>query len=170
MDKVITTAMLIVISMVMALMLFNVAYPAIIQGGDAIVSMAGHVEDRMKSQIAIIHASSELDADGWWQDVNNNGQFEVFLWVKNVGVARITALDDLDIFFGPEGNFTRIQHESNAGGGTPYWSWTLENAAEWAPTATLRVTIHYIAALSTGRYFAKVTVPSGVWDDYYLGM
>ena len=170
MDKVITTALLIVISMVMALMLFNIAYPAIIEGGDAIVSMAGRVEDRMRSQIAIIHAGSEMDADGWWQDSNGNGQFEVFLWIKNVGDARITALDDLDIFFGPEGNFARIAHETDSGGGTPYWSWTLENAAEWTPTATLRVTIHYGAALSTGRYFAKVTVPSGVWDDYYLGM
>jgi hypothetical protein len=170
MDKVITTAMLIVISMVMALMLFNVAYPAIIQGGDAIVSMAGRVEDRMKSQIAIIHAGGELDEDGWWQDVNNNGQFDVFLWIKNVGDSRITALDSLDIFFGPEGNFARIPYQSSAGGSTPYWSWDVENGTEWAPTTTLRVTIHYSAALSTGRYFAKVTVPSGVWDDYYLGM
>ena len=59
MDKVITTAMLIVISMVMALMLFNIAYPAIIEGGDAIVSMAGRVEDRMRSQIAIHPVNAE---------------------------------------------------------------------------------------------------------------
>ena len=170
MDKVITTALLIVISMVMALMLFNVAYPAIIEGGDAIVSMAGRIEDRMKSQIAIIHVSSELDADGWPQDFNNNGLFDVFMWVKNVGTSRITALDNLDIFFGAEGNFARIPYGSSAGGGAPYWSWDLENAEEWAPTATLRITIHYGAALSSGRYFAKVTVPSGVWDDYYLGL
>ncbi len=170
MDKTITTALLIIISMVTALMLFNVAYPAIVEGGAAITSMVGRAEDRMRSQITIIHAGAELDSNGWWQDSNGNGQFEVFLWVKNVGDIRITALDSLDIFFGPEGNFARIPHQSVAGGGYPYWTWEVENASEWTPTATLRITVRYNFALSSGRYFAKVTTPAGVHDDYFLGI
>lgn len=170
MDKSITTALLIVISMIMAMMLFNVAFPAIIEGGDAIANMAHRTEDRMRSQITIIHATGELDSNGFWQDTNGNGDFDVFIWVKNVGSSRIVAVERLDIFFGPEGNFTRIPHQSVAGGSYPYWTGQVENAAEWTPTATLQIDIHYNITLSSGRYFTKVIAPTGVDDEYYLGM
>lgn len=170
MDKSITTALLIVISMVMALMLFNVAYPAIMEGGDAIANMAGRAEERMKSQIAIIHMAGELDHDGWWQDTNGNGDFDVFAWVKNVGDSRITPVESVDVFFGPEGNFVRIPHQNAAGGSYPYWVGQVENATEWTPTATLRITIHYGAALASGRYYVKVSAPNGVFDEYPLSM
>lgn len=170
MDKSITTALLIFVSMVMVVMLFNVAYPAIVEGGDAITNMASRTEERMQTQVAIIHATSELDDSGWWQDSNGNGQFEVYLWIKNVGDSRITALETSDVFFGPEGNFARIPHESTANGSYPRWSWSLENASEWTPTATLRIAIHYGAPLGQGRYFAKMIAPSGVWDDYFMGL
>ncbi len=64
MDKTITTALLIVISMVTAVALFNAAYPAVIKGGDAITSMANRADDRMQSQIAIIHMAGEQDSQG----------------------------------------------------------------------------------------------------------
>ncbi|MBL8164505.1 MAG: hypothetical protein JNJ61_21125, partial [Anaerolineae bacterium] len=60
MDKAITTALLIVISMIMVVMLFNAAFPAIIQGSDAITNMTDRAGDSMKSQIKIIHAAGEL--------------------------------------------------------------------------------------------------------------
>lgn len=170
MDKTITTAILIVVSMIMAIALFNVAYPAVLQGGDAIVSMANRAEDRMRSQIKIIHAASELDSGSGWQDSNGNGDFEVFVWVKNVGAARIIALESMDIFFGPEGNFARIPHESNTGGATPYWSWQIENEAQWVPTGTLKIIIHYSFPLTSGRYYFKAVAPSGVEDSYFLGI
>ena len=170
MDKAITTALLIVISMVMALMLFNIAYPAIIQGGDAIASMANQADEQMRSQIAVIHAAAELDSAGSWQDTNSSGDFEVFIWVKNLGASSIKAIERMDIFFGPEGNFTRIPYMTDAGGSTPYWSWQLENDDNWIPTATLRIAIHYGTALASGRYFVRVTTPTGVSTDYFVGM
>ncbi|MBZ0275989.1 MAG: hypothetical protein K8I60_07590 [Anaerolineae bacterium] len=170
MDKTITTALFIVISMVMALMLFNIAYPAIIQGGDAITSMADRAEERMRSQIAVIHAAGELDNAGWWQDTNGNGDFETFVWVKNVGAARITSIEQMDVFFGPEGNFSRIPHQSQAGGAYPFWTEELENADAWTPTATLKISIHYQFPLTSNRYFVKVIIPNGVWDEFFLSM
>lgn len=169
MDKTITTALMIVISMVMALMLYNVAYPAVAEGGDAITSMTGRTEDRMRTQITIVHGSSELDNDGWWQDTNSNGEFEVFFWVKNTGETRVVALDELDVFFGPEGNYTRIPHQSDAVS-FPYWTWQLENASEWVQSSTLRITIHYGLALSQGQYFIKVTLPNSIRAESFLGM
>lgn len=170
MDKVITTTLLIAVSMVMAMVLFNIAYPAIVEGGDAISSMANRADERMKTQITIIHAVSELDASGNWQDLNGSGDFEVIVWVKNVGTTRIIGLEQMDVFFGPEGNFTRIPHQSNAGGAMPYWTQQIEDGGDWTPTGTLRITIHYSSPLGTGRYFTKITVPAGISADYIWSM
>lgn len=170
MDKAITTALLIVISMVMALMLFNVAYPAVIEGGDSIRNMANRAEQEMKSDVTIIHGASELDGTGWWQDTNANGDFEVFVWVKNTGSLRITGLEYLDIFFGPDGAFMRIPSQANANGSYPYFTWQVEGDTDWTPVATLRIAIHYEFPLSPGHYFIKVSIPNGVSDDDFMGI
>ncbi len=170
MDKTITTAMFIVVSLIMALMLFNVAYPAVLQGGDAITSMTDRTEERMRSQISVIHAAGELDSSGWWQDANGNGDFEVFIWAKNVGSTRIIALGQMDVFFGPEGNFARIPNQAEAGGSYPYWTWELENASEWTPTATLKIAVHYLFPLTPNRFYVKLTTPNGISDEFFLSM
>jgi len=165
MDKAIMTTMLIVISMVMGVLLFNAAYPAIIESNDAMADMTNRASEQLLSQIRIIHVASELDSDGWWQDGNNNGTFDVFVWVKNVGSTRLVAQEQIDLFFGPEGDFSRIAHV-DAAAGYPYWSWQLENAAAWTPTATLKITIQHAAPLATGRYYVKLTTPNGTTDEY----
>ena len=172
MEKVIVTAMFIVISMILAMMLFNVAYPAITQGGDAIAGMAYNVSDRMGYAISTVHVSGELDSGGTWQDANSNGQFEVFAWIKNIGDSRIIGINRVDVFFGPEGNFTRIPYrEIDDGVGFPYWTASVVNGTDWDPTGTLQITLHYSpGAISSGRYFLKVTLPNGVSSDYYLGL
>lgn len=170
MDKAITTTLLIVISVLMTVMLFNAAYPAVLQSSDAINSMVSRTDERLRTQINVIHAAGELDSSGFWQDSNYNSLFEVSLWVKNTGTTRILPLENLDVFFGVEGNFTRIPHESEAGGIYPYWVAELENASDWSPTATLRITLRYQAPLSSGRYFIRIITPSGISDDFLLGM
>lgn len=170
MDKAITSALLIVVSMLMALMLFNVAYPAVVEGGDAITNMSSRAEERMRSQIEIIHAVGELDSDGWWQDTDGSGRFETFIWVKNIGSSRINGVENMDIFFGEEGAFVRIPHQNQAGGVFPYWSASLENAPHWDPTATLKLTIHLGSPAGSGRYFIRVTTPNGISDDHFLSM
>lgn len=169
MDKAIVTTFLIMIGMATAVLLFNAVYPAVVESSDAMASMAGRADARLKSQVQIVHAAGELDGDGWWQDTNGNGAFDVFTWIKNVGSVRIIPLEHTDVFFGPEGNFTRIPHQSEATG-YPYWSGQIENGAQWTPTATVKITIHYAAALSSDRYFVKVITPNGVFDEHFFGM
>lgn len=170
MDKAITTALLIIISMIMAMMLFNSAYPAVIQGGDAITSMANRSDEQMRSQVEIIHGAGELDSGGFWQDTNGNNVFEVFLWVKNIGESRLIAPEQTDVFFGPEANFTRIKYATDSSSGYPYWSYSFENGSDWSPNVTLKVTIHYAMPLSSGRYFAKLMTTSGVMSEYFMGI
>jgi len=167
MDKVITTALLIVASMVMAVALFNVAYPAIVQGGDAIAGMVDRADDRIRSQVMIVHATAEWH-DGAPLDLNGSGDIEAVIWVKNVGDTRIAAIERLDLFFGTEGNFARIPHASESTTGA-YWEASVENAPEWTPTATLRITLHN-APLRAGRQFAKVVAPSGVAHEYFWSL
>jgi hypothetical protein len=167
MDKTIVTALLITISMIMALMLFNVAYPAILEGGDSISQMANRTSERMGEQLTVIHATAEADD---WQ-ITNSTDFEVFAWIKNTGDARIKSLEHLDVFFGLEGQFYRIPYSADGATGYPYWQAAVEDGlGRWDPHATLRLTIYYSGKPVSGRYFLKVSAPSGVSDDYFLSI
>ena len=94
------------------------------------------MDDRIKSQIRIVHATGELDENQNWQDTDSDGDFDIFLWVKNIGASRLIAIKEVDVFFGTEGDFSRIPYVDDAGGGFPNWTYQLENATEWKPTAT----------------------------------
>lgn len=169
MDKTIVTTFLIIISTITAVLLFNAVYPAVINSSDAMTNMTDRTDQRLKSQVEIIHTTGELDSSGWWQDTNSNGDFDVFVWVKNVGSTRIIPIERSDVFFGPEGNFVRIPYQSESGG-YPYWTAEVENAADWSPTSTIKITIHFGSSLSTGRYFVKVIIPNGITDEYTFSM
>ncbi|MBK8032955.1 MAG: hypothetical protein IPK17_26435 [Chloroflexi bacterium] len=168
MDKTIATALLIVISIIMAVMLFNIAYPAIVDGGNAIGDMASRAEDQMRTQVNIIHATGELDGAGNWVDTNSNSTFDIFVWVKNVGDTRITALERMDVFLWTENYFQHLPYGS--GGGAPYWTYSFENDDDWVPTATLRLTISFSGQLVADRYNIRLTLPNGITEDTTLGM
>ena len=170
MDKVITTTFMIIASVVTAVMVFNGVFPAILRSRDTMVMMRGRMDERIKSQVEIIHATGELDSSATWQDTNGDGNFDVFVWVKNVGALRIAAVDRVDLFFGPEGNFTRIPSKADAGGLYPYWEWQVENDSYWNPTATVKLTIKFASILTAERYFIKVVIPSGPADVYYFSL
>ncbi|MEZ4737488.1 MAG: hypothetical protein R3E79_61215 [Caldilineaceae bacterium] len=170
MDKAITTTFMIIASIVTTVMVFNAVFPAVLRSRDALVTMRGRLDERLKSQIAIIHATGELDESGAWQDTDSDGNFDIFLWVKNVGAVRIAAVDRLDLFFGPEGNFARIPYKEEAAGIYPYWEWQVENDTYWNPTATVKMTIHFSTILPAERYFLKVVLPNGIADSDYFGL
>ena len=57
MDKVIVTALLIVVGVISVMMMFNALYPLIGQNADAMSAMQSRMDERLKSQIEIIHAA-----------------------------------------------------------------------------------------------------------------
>ena len=144
---------MIVAGVMSAVVVFQAFYPAVQQTSDAMASMERRIGDRMKSQVDIVHAAAY-------------GGTNALIWVKNIGAEPIKAVERCDIFFGPDGNFSRIDHK-DVGGPTPYWDWGVENDTAWNPTATLVVTVTYGSPLS-GRYFVKFTAPNGISDDYYF--
>jgi len=154
-DKAISSTFMIIVSVVAAVLVFKGVYPALISGRDAIVNMNDRVDQRLKSQIEVIHSTGSGS--------------NAYAWVKNIGSLRIAAVTRCDVFFGPEGDYARIPHEDEAAG-SPYWTYLVEGSAtEWTPTETLKISIIYGSLLS-GRYFVKVIIPNGVSDEDYFSV
>lgn len=170
MDHPIITSLMIVVAVVCAMLVFQAVYPSVVRGSDSVVSMERQLSERLKTEIAIIHAASELDSDGNWQDVNLDGDFSSFIWVKNLGEITLSSVESCDVFYGPEGNWARVPFEDKAEGAYPYWTWELENAETWQPTATLKITIHDLSVPESGRYLAKITTQNGISDELLFGM
>lgn len=158
MDKVITTALLIIAGVVVTVMLYNVVYPAVIQSGEALTSRQRRIDERLDSQIEVIHANgSTSDSD-------------VSVWVKNIGSLRIDSVERCDVFFGLENNFSRIPYGSDKG--PPYWEYELEgDNSEWEPSVTLKITIRHGGTYpSAGKNFVKIVLPNGVSNEYYFSI
>lgn len=151
-----------------AVLVINATYPAIVRSGNSIVNMSGHMGERIETQIRVVFGTGELDSNGVWQDRDSDGKFDVWVWVKNVGSARVLGIDQADVFLGASGAIARIPYIDDAGGSYPRWSYTLENGTEWENTATLKITIHYSSALTSDRYLVKVITPSGAYDELYF--
>jgi hypothetical protein len=137
---------------------FNSVYPMVNRSSQAMVSMAEKVDERMKSRISIVHAASSAN------------RTSVYLWAKNIGTQRITAVDDCDLFFGKQDGFQRIPYKEDAEGNYPQWDFSLENDTEWQTSATLKITITYTSDPGAGTYFAKLIIPNGIYDEYYFSM
>jgi hypothetical protein len=155
-DKTIITALLIIAGVVCVVLIFNTLYPAIVQSSEAMVGMERRIDERLQSQIEIIHAVP----DGVVTK-------RALVWVKNVGSITIKPVDGCDVFFGPEGGFTRIPYGVEGA----HWEYIVENEADnsWKPTATVKISIDVNDNLADGtRYFVKIVTPGGIEDELYF--
>ncbi len=158
MDKIVTTALLMIAGVVSAILIFNSVYPMLNRSSQAMVSMADTVDDRMKSRISIVHAANESD------------RLTIYIWVKNVGSSRIVVIEEGDLFFGQENDFDRIDHEDYAGGGFPRWNDSVEGGGEWTTGKTLKITITYNADPGAATYLVKMVIPNGISDEFFFSM
>jgi flagellar protein FlaG len=158
-DKVITSMMLIVASIVGLVFVINAILPTIQRtSGDIVV--AGDVAGaRLRSDVRIVEASGIVGTDS------------ANVWVKNVGASTIYSLDKIDVFFGPTDNFERVTYDAEVTCPNPSppprpescWQYVLENDTEWAPSATLGVTIYLTADLAAATdYVVTVVLPNGI--------
>ena len=148
--------MLTVAGIIAVVAVINAVLPSVDRTSGALTSTADVIDDRLSSQVEIVHATGQ------------GGATVADAWVKNVGATVIKPLDKIDVFFGPEGEFTRIPY-GDASCSAPCWEYTLENDDEWKPTATLHITIHLSDALTTNTvYYAKVVTPNGSTDAKFF--
>ncbi|MFA5316019.1 MAG: hypothetical protein WC369_01185 [Dehalococcoidales bacterium] len=158
MDKVVTTALLMIAGIVCAMFLFNSVFPMVNRSSQAMVSMTENIDDRMKSRINIVHAANSAD------------RTEVYIWTKNVGSSRIVSIEETDLFFGLDTDFDRIPYTTDAGETYPQWSYSIENDTKWLAGATVKFTITYSSDPGAGTYYIKVVIPNGVTDEYFFSM
>ena len=151
MDKIIVTALLVVAGVISSVAVFKNLYPVVTQSTEAMAGMERRTDERMKSQVQILHAATSGS--------------NIVLWVKNVGSVRNIGVDSSDLFFGPQGNYARMPF----GSGTPHWGYEIENGGvDWNPTMTIKVTIYSYGAPAPGRYFIKFVLPNGVADETFF--
>ena len=157
MDKAIVTLFLLIAGIVCSLVVFNAVYPAINRSSAAISTMADSVDDRIKSQIEIIQTA-------------NDGS-NVYIWAKNVGTARIVAIDTCDVFSDVEdGNLARVTY---GGEGTPRWDYVIEGdpgATVCGLAETIKITIYCTNPPSSDTYFVKIVLPNGISDEHQFSL
>jgi hypothetical protein len=137
----------------------NAVMPALSRTNSSMVMTSDVINDRISSQVEIIHATG-VDA-----------ATQADAWVKNVGASNVGPLDRTDVFFGPEDGFARIPY----GGPSctaPCWDYELEGGAtEWEPTATVHVIIYLTDPLAAGStYYVKVVTPNGITDAKFFSL
>ncbi len=152
MDKVMVTVLLLIAGVVCSMVLLNAVYPAITESSGAIVDASSKIDDRIRSNIAIIQVS----------DSGSN----VYVWIKNVGASSIGGVSKSDVFFGPQGDFARITYKDSPA--APSWRYDVEGGGAWGPTATLKITIATGALTPLSEYYFKIVIPSGISaQDFY---
>ena len=149
--------MLTIAAIVAIVAVVNAVLPSVSRTSGALISASSSVEDRIASQIEIVHATGQ------------NGNPNANVWVKNTGAATVDPITRVDVFFGPEGNFQRIAYAATSSCTAPCWYATIENASTWEPTATLHITVKYTANLATGAtYYLKIVTPNGIADSKFF--
>jgi len=167
--------LLTIAGVIAAIAIMNAIYPAVTRSSSALTAASATVDERIKTNIEIVHVVGELSSTSTWVDTNSNSLFDFFAWVKNVGDARVVAVDETDVFFGQPGGIERVPYTDDAGSSYPQWSYSIENGSEWTQAATVKIIVSFddgcpSCAKPTGTYFIKIVTPNGVSNEHYFSM
>jgi archaellum component FlaF (FlaF/FlaG flagellin family) len=160
-DKTITTALLIIAGIICSIFLFNSVYPMITRSSSAMTNMTDKINNRMQSQIEVIQATGSSSSN------------KVYIWAKNIGTSRVDAVEQSDLFLGPQGNSVRIAYFKNSDGSLsplPSWTYNIENGSEWGTGSTIKITVTFTENLSPGTYTLKFVIPNGIQAEYYFSL
>lgn len=146
MEKAITTALLVIASVVAAVALVNAILPTVTLGSSAVASSSGALAERMRTDVDIIFAAG------------NTATNTVTFWAKNVGTQTVNVVERSDLFLTvPTTGARRIPYDT----GAEKWTYVLEDSAtEWSQTKTVKVTIT-LTSLATGVYSIQFVLPNG---------
>ena len=151
-----TTAMFLITSIIAAGVLINAVFPVVYQMAGTFLSSSHQSDERMRTDIKIVNTFMNQDGD-------------TQVWIKNVGVARISYVEipKSDLFLGKVGDFDRL--DCNAAIGMNQWYYETaggDTNGYWDPGETLEITAR---TDNGGPYYKSMPVyvqfvlPSGVW-------
>ncbi|MHC1567417.1 MAG: hypothetical protein ACXQT5_03505 [Candidatus Syntropharchaeia archaeon] len=159
----ISTAIITIASVICAAAFVTAVYPSIMGASAPVVASTNVLNDRIKTDIVIIH------------EANNSDGTEVYIWVKNVGDNRIPSnlIDNSDLFFGQKGNFLRIDYDETRSF-SPSWNYSIENSenTRWEKGETIKITVNTSndPVTSGEEYFVTFVVYNGVSDDDHFSV
>ena len=152
MEKSITTALLVIASIVATLALINVMLPAAGKGSGALLAANTAAADRIKTDTEIVFVSG------------NTGDSEVVFWVKNIGSKTIRPIKESDVFLTTPTTINRVPYTGESAG-NPYWTYSIEGGeTEWTPATTVKFTIS-VTSLATGLHRLTVAVYNAVRSE-----
>ena len=145
MDKVITSSLLIIASVVAAMTLINAVMPALGKSSGALLTANSVAAKRIKTDIDIIHASGNDSAE------------TITVWVKNVGSEPISPISSSDVILTTPTTVSRLTY--TAGCVSDCWDYTIEDSGtSWVKASTVKFTIK--TTVSTGAFTVSISVPN----------
>ena len=130
-QDVITTAILIIASIIAVVVLVNAVYPALFMTTGSISSTSSLASDRVKSDVRVVMA-------------NSPNSTALQLWVKNIGSIRVPAsrINYTDVYYGDKGSMERASPNPSSG---LWWGSSLDDSngdGHWDTGETLEMTIY----------------------------
>ncbi|HIH74271.1 MAG TPA: hypothetical protein HA306_03105 [Methanosarcina sp.] len=126
--EVITSAILVIVSVIAAVAFVNAILPSVYGLSDSYSSVARNMEDQFKTDIDIIFIYPDGD--------------NVYVWIKNVGSSNIplSQLQYCDVFIMSSSGYWNPEFESVS---NPSWEFTLENGDgdTWNRGETIKASI-----------------------------
>ncbi|PKB79127.1 MAG: hypothetical protein BZY88_14965 [SAR202 cluster bacterium Io17-Chloro-G9] len=145
MEKSITTALLLIASVIAALALTNAVIPAMGKSASALATANSQTADRIKTDIEIIHATGDDPGD------------VITVWVKNVGSKVIKPVDSSHIILTTPTTVLSLPYVSGCSSGC--WDYSLEGgASEWTQSVTVKFTLK--TSVTTGLYTVILSSPN----------
>jgi len=147
MEKVITTALLLIASVIAATALINAVLPAANKSSGALLAANSVAADRIKTDIEIVHASGNDTSD------------KITLWVKNIGTKNIAPISASDLILTTPSDVLRLPYVS--GCNSECWDYSVEDSgSDWKQSVTVKFTLS--TSVTTGVYTITLSVVNAV--------
>jgi flagellar protein FlaG len=158
-SEVISSALLMIATIVATVALINAVFPSIYGMSGSITTVTNNVNDQMKTDIKFIYETTD----------NTN---HLTAWVKNIGRSNVylSTFNNTDLFYGEvDGVMSRATLNGTT---TPYWTYAIENGdgdSTWSPGQTLRIDIYAADDFAPGEdYRIKFTLANGAYTEDYF--
>lgn len=144
MDKVLTTVLLTIASLVTAGMLASAMIPTVSRTLGSMAVTSNVITQRIQTDMAVEYI------------VQNTSTNTLYLWVKNTGSNIIQPVEQMDVILAGNGLYQRITY----GNGNGQWQFTLDQST-WLPNSTCSITVSNLT-LASGQYTLTLTTPNGI--------
>ena len=148
MQGVISTALLLIASVIAATALINAVLPAANKSSGALLAANSVAADRIKTDIEIVHASGNETSD------------KITLWVKNIGPKNIAPISASDLILTTPSDILRLSYVSGCSSGDCWDYFVEDSGSDWKQSVTVKFILS--TTVTTGVYSITISVVNAV--------